>query len=146
MTKKIIYHKVLFKKYIIFVNSESHIQQYNFKRATTIYEKVSVEIMYDNHKQFKSIFVYNIKTMIMQFVPFIRKSISVIWKLIVEMKIINIYCLVLDMVNEFIDKGIQTLMLMWISYCQQKVLLYGTHVYSLDAQTMLQNTIKYLIF
>lgn len=136
----------MFKKYIIFVNSESHIQQYEFKCATTIYEKVSVEIMYDNHKQFKSIFVYNIKTMIMQFVPFIRKSISVIWKLIVEMKIINIYCLVLDMVNEFIDIGIQTLMLMWISYCQQKVLLYGTHVYSLDAQTMLQNTIKYLIF
>lgn len=76
MTKKIIYHKVhvMFKKYIIFVNSESHIQQYDFKCATTIYEKVSVEIMYDNHKQFKSIFVYNIKTMIMQFVPFIRKK------------------------------------------------------------------------
>lgn len=118
----------MFKKYIIFVNSESHIQQYNFKRATTIYEKVSVEIMYDNHKQFKSIFVYNIKTMIMQFVPFIRKSISVIWKLIVEMKIINIYCLVLDMVNEFIDIGIQTLMLMWISYCQQKKCCYMAHM------------------
>lgn len=102
--------------------------------------------MYDNHQQFKSFFVYNIETMIMQFVPFIRKSISVIWKLIVEMKIINIYCLVLDMINEFIDIGIQTLLMMWISYCQQKVLLYGTHVYSLDAQTMLQNTIKYLIF
>lgn len=136
----------MFKKYIICVNSESHIQQDDFKRATTTYEKVSVKIMYDNHKQFKLFFVYNIETMIMQFVPFIRKSISIIWKLIVEMKIINIYCLVLDMVNEFIDIGIQTLLVMWISYCQQKVLLYGTHVYSLDAQTMLQNTIKYLIF
>lgn len=62
--------------------------------------------MYDNYKQFKLIFVYNIKIMIMQFVFFICKSIFVIWKFIVEMKIINIYCLVLDMVNEFIDIGI----------------------------------------
>lgn len=90
MTKKLFYHKVMFKKYIICVNSESHIQQDDFKRATTKYEKVSVKIMYDYHKQFKSFFVYNIETMIMQFVPFICKRISVFWKLIIEMKFNNI--------------------------------------------------------
>lgn len=60
--------------------------------------------MYDNYKQFKLFFVYNIEIMIMQFVFFICNF--VIWKFKVEMKIINIYCLVLDMVNEFIDIGI----------------------------------------
>lgn len=54
------------------------------------------------------------------------------------MKIFKSCCLVLDMVNEFIVIGIQTLLMMWISYCQQKMLLYGTPVYFLNAQTMLQ--------
>lgn len=41
------------------------------------------------------------------------------------------------MANVFIDIGIQKRLMMWILYCQQK---YGTPVYSLDAQTMLQKS------
>lgn len=52
----------------------------------------------------------------MQFVPFLCRNVSLIWK----MKIINGYCLVFQMVYVIIDKGIQTLMMKWISYCQQQ--------------------------
>lgn len=42
------------------------------------------------------------------------------------------------MVYVIIDKGIQTLMMKWISYVNNKVLLYGTPEYSVNAQTVLQ--------
>lgn len=44
------------------------------------------------------------------------------------------------MVYVIIDKGMQTLMMKWISYVNNKVLLYGTPEYSVNAQTVLQLT------
>lgn len=49
----------------------------------------------------------------------------------VEMKIIYGYCSVFQMVHVIIDIGIQTLMMMWISYIQQKsVAIWHTCVFS----------------